>query len=118
MTTYSSETPVEIQVDTGTAYGMQPGTYDADLCEVGPGTPMGELLRRYWHPIALSEQATDLPGQVRILGEDLILYGATQVPTGLGPPRGPLLGPHLLHGRAAGPGSLVLIPLPAAPKPD
>jgi 5,5'-dehydrodivanillate O-demethylase oxygenase subunit len=45
------------------------------LCEVGPGTPMGELLRRYWHPIA---GMTELDGRaalpVRILGEDLALY--------------------------------------------
>ena len=24
------------------------------LCRVGPGTPAGELLRRYWHPIAVA----------------------------------------------------------------
>ena len=45
------------------------------LTQVGPGTPMGTLMRRYWHPIAaaaeLLERAT-LP--VRLLGEDLVLY--------------------------------------------
>ena len=35
---------------------------------------MGELLRRYWHPVALSSQAGATPLQVRILGEDLILF--------------------------------------------
>jgi phenylpropionate dioxygenase-like ring-hydroxylating dioxygenase large terminal subunit len=29
------------------------------LCRVGPGTKMGRVMRRYWHPIAVSEQ---LPG--------------------------------------------------------
>jgi 5,5'-dehydrodivanillate O-demethylase oxygenase subunit len=45
------------------------------LCRTGPGTPMGELLRRYWHPIA---GASELRGRgvkpVRIMGEDLALY--------------------------------------------
>lgn len=45
------------------------------LTRLGPGTPMGELLRRYWWPVAFS---TDLPGpevrKVRLLGEDLALY--------------------------------------------
>ena len=99
MTTHANETPVEIGIDTGTAYGMKPGSYDADLCEVGPGTPMGELLRRYWHPIALSEQATDLPRQVRVLGEDLILYRDTQGRTGLMYPRCTHRGTSLLYGR-------------------
>ena len=26
------------------------------LTRVGPGTPMGNLLRRYWHPVAISER--------------------------------------------------------------
>jgi hypothetical protein len=60
--------------DNGTAYGLQAGMYDADLTEVGFGTPMGTLMRRYWHPIGLAEDATDLPKAVRILGEDLILF--------------------------------------------
>ena len=45
------------------------------LMEVGAGTPMGELLRRYWHPIAAVSQFEDnrtLP--VRLMGEDLVLY--------------------------------------------
>ena len=36
---------------------------------------MGELLRRYWHPVAASAQLADDPVcKVRILGEDLVLY--------------------------------------------
>jgi 5,5'-dehydrodivanillate O-demethylase len=45
------------------------------LTRVGPGTPMGELLRRYWQPVAA---ASEFPGRptkrVRILGEDLVLF--------------------------------------------
>ena len=42
------------------------------LTRVGPGTPMGELLRRYWHPVGLSPM--ERPRKVRALGEDLILF--------------------------------------------
>jgi 5,5'-dehydrodivanillate O-demethylase oxygenase subunit len=45
------------------------------LSRVGPGTPCGELMRRYWHPVAAASQLKDrytMP--VRLLGEDLILY--------------------------------------------
>ncbi len=42
---------------------------------VGPGTPCGELMRRYWHPVAAAAQMKDkFTMQVRILGEDLVLY--------------------------------------------
>ncbi len=45
------------------------------LTQVGPGTPMGELMRRYWHPIAALSQLEENPTKsVRILGEDLVLY--------------------------------------------
>ena len=46
------------------------------LTRVGPGTPAGELLRRYWHPIALARDVTpDNPTRfVRVLGEDLVLF--------------------------------------------
>lgn len=46
-----------------------------NLTHVGPGTPMGELLRRYWHPIAAAVQLKNKAAmKVRILGEDLALY--------------------------------------------
>ena len=42
---------------------------------VGPGTPMGELLRRYWHPIAAVAEMDDVVIKpVRLMGEDLVLY--------------------------------------------
>jgi 5,5'-dehydrodivanillate O-demethylase len=42
---------------------------------VGPGSPAGELLRRYWYPIAaVSELDADPVKKVRLLGEDLVLY--------------------------------------------
>ena len=47
------------------------------LTQVGPGTPMGELMRRYWHPIAAAKELDDSPFRtkgIRVLGEDLVLY--------------------------------------------
>lgn len=45
------------------------------LTEVGPGTPMGALLRRYWMPIAgVSEFDARAIKPLRLLGEDLVLY--------------------------------------------
>jgi 5,5'-dehydrodivanillate O-demethylase oxygenase subunit len=45
------------------------------LTEVGPGTPMGNLLRRYWMPISgVSEFETITVKPVRLFGEDLVLY--------------------------------------------
>ncbi|MBM2811663.1 MAG: rieske 2Fe-2S iron-sulfur domain protein [Chloroflexi bacterium] len=45
------------------------------LTQVGAGTPTGEMMRRYWHPIAASSQLTERGTRpVRLLGEDLVLY--------------------------------------------
>lgn len=45
------------------------------LTQVGAGTPMGELLRRYWMPIAaLTEFEKSAIKPVRLMGEDLVLY--------------------------------------------
>ena len=47
---------------------------DAELAGIGPGTPCGEYLRRFWHPVALSSDLADLPVAIRILGEDLVVF--------------------------------------------
>src|SRR6185437_6334587 len=46
------------------------------LTRVGPGTPMGNLMRRYWHPVAAKAQLLERGGvmPVRIFGEDLVLF--------------------------------------------
>jgi 5,5'-dehydrodivanillate O-demethylase len=45
------------------------------LTQVGPGTPMGELMRRYWMPIAGVSELDEKPTKpVRLFGEDLALY--------------------------------------------
>ena len=46
------------------------------LTRTGQGTPCGELLRRYWQPVALSAElpAEAAPLSIKILGEDLVLF--------------------------------------------
>jgi phenylpropionate dioxygenase-like ring-hydroxylating dioxygenase large terminal subunit len=58
-------------------------TEDAELTHVGPGTPCGEYLRRYWQPVAMASELDDLPLAVRILGEDLVLFRDRSGRTGL-----------------------------------
>ncbi|MFZ1992190.1 MAG: aromatic ring-hydroxylating dioxygenase subunit alpha [Alphaproteobacteria bacterium] len=58
----------------GSGYHRRPAVYRDELTEVGRGTPMGELMRRYWQVVALSRDATSTPKQIRLLGEDLILF--------------------------------------------
>jgi 5,5'-dehydrodivanillate O-demethylase len=43
---------------------------------VGPGTPAGQLLRRYWHVVGAAAELSDAKAKkrVRVLGEDLVLY--------------------------------------------
>ena len=47
---------------------------DTELTHVGPGTPCGEYLRRFWQPICFADELRDLPLRVRILGEDLVVF--------------------------------------------
>src|SRR5262245_40331496 len=70
---------------------LNPGSKDCDwrttrmlsaaenklLCEVGPGTPMGDTLRQYWLPIELSASLPERDGKplrIRLLGEDLVAF--------------------------------------------
>jgi phenylpropionate dioxygenase-like ring-hydroxylating dioxygenase large terminal subunit len=69
--------------DHGTAYEMKPPGSKTEMTEVGRGKPMGELLRRYWHPIGLAADAGDVPRKVRALDEDLILFRDKQGRPGL-----------------------------------
>ncbi len=72
------------------------------LCRVGPGTPMGELFRRYWIPAVLSEElpAADCPPvRVRLLGEDLVAFRDTNGKVGLLDAYCPHRRAHLFWGR-------------------
>jgi len=44
------------------------------LTHVGPGTPMGELMRRTWQPVIIASELKDRPVPIRILGEDLVVF--------------------------------------------
>ena len=45
------------------------------LTRVGPGTPMGDLLRRYWYPVSTEfELDQERVQAVKVLGENLALY--------------------------------------------
>jgi phenylpropionate dioxygenase-like ring-hydroxylating dioxygenase large terminal subunit len=47
---------------------------DAELTHVGPDTPCGEYMRRFWQPVCYSDELKDLPLKLRILGEDLVAF--------------------------------------------
>ena len=85
-------------MDTGTAYEFTPGLPRLELTQVGRGTPYGEVLRRYWQPIALSSDASTTPHHVRVLGEDLILFRTGRGRPGLLYPRGAPRGASLFYG--------------------
>jgi phthalate 4,5-dioxygenase oxygenase subunit len=65
------------------------------LTRTGPGTPAGNLLRRYWQPVALTEElpVNGAPLPLRIMSEDLVLFRDDHGEFGL-------LGLHCSHRRA------------------
>jgi len=71
------------------------------LTRVGPGSPCGELLRRYWHPVAKATELSDESPtkQVRILGEDLVLFRDKRGAFGLLADHCAHRGASLLYGR-------------------
>lgn len=69
------------------------------LTRVGPGTPAGELLRRYWWPVAASAEIAVRPTRkVRLLGEDLVLFRDRSGQLGLIAERCPHRRVSLVHG--------------------
>ncbi len=72
------------------------------LCKVGPGTLMGNLLRRYWLPALLSSEVPlpdSPPVRVRLMGEDLIAFRDTTGAVGLVANACPHRGASLFFGR-------------------
>ena len=72
------------------------------LTRVGPGTPMGNLLRRYWMPCLLSNEIPTPDGppiRVRILGEDLVAFRDTEGRAGLFVQACPHRGASVFFGR-------------------
>jgi nitrite reductase/ring-hydroxylating ferredoxin subunit len=83
----------------GHAYNRSTPHFNEMLVQVGPGTPCGELMRRYWQPVGISEEVTPRPQKVRILGEDLILFRDRKGRPGLLYPRCAHRGTNLYYGK-------------------
>jgi phthalate 4,5-dioxygenase len=72
------------------------------LTQSGPGTPMGDLLRRFWMPALLSEELPERDGppkKIKILGEDLLAFRASDGRVGIVEPHCPHRGANLYYGR-------------------
>src|SRR5438132_9937305 len=72
------------------------------LCHIGPGTPMGNLMRQYWLPAIRSDELADADGpplRVRLLGENLIGFRTTSGQVGLVHNNCPHRGASLFFGR-------------------
>ncbi len=95
-TDVSSSVPADLD---GRGYGQASGNWDPELAEVGPGTPAGELLRRYWHPVGRVDDATTCPRSVELLGEELVLFRDGSGQPGLVKPRCCHRGTTLYYGR-------------------
>jgi 5,5'-dehydrodivanillate O-demethylase len=69
------------------------------LTRVGPGTPLGNLLRRYWFPIARTPELVEEPVlAVTLLGENLALFRSDSGKLGLVAQRCPHRGASLAYG--------------------
>ena len=69
------------------------------LTRVGPGTAMGDYLRRYWHPVAgVAEFETRATKPIRLFGEDLVLFRDLSGRYGLVQRRCPHRGADLAYG--------------------
>ncbi len=72
---------------------MASATDNELLTRVGPGTPMGNTMRRYWHPICTSEQLPHSdcdPLRTKLLGHSLVVFRDTSGKVGV-------LDEHCMH---------------------
>ena len=74
----------------------QVAAVDEEIARIGPGTPAGEYLRRFWHPVYITEELGELPEAIRILGEDLVLFRYGEQRDQIG-----LVHKHCIHRRAS-----------------
>ena len=58
----------------GGYYSSKVPAHDPELTETGPGTPMGEYMRGFWHPVCMALELTDTPRFIKILGEELVAF--------------------------------------------
>ena len=72
------------------------------LCRVGPGTPMGDVMREYWIPAARADELPSpdcAPLRVKLLGEELIAFRTTSGEAGMIQNACPHRGASLFFGR-------------------
>ncbi len=72
------------------------------MCRVGPGTPMGDVMREYWIPALMSSElaAPDGPPlRLRLLSEELIAFRSTSGKVGVVANSCPHRGASLFFGR-------------------
>jgi phthalate 4,5-dioxygenase oxygenase subunit len=72
------------------------------LCRVEGAAPMGQLMRRHWLPVCLSEEVADpdgTPARARLLGVDLVVFRDTEGRIGVMDARCPHRGASLVFGR-------------------
>jgi len=55
-------------------YKNQIPAHDPFLTETGPGTPTGDFMRRFWHPVCMSEELKEVPRFLMIMGEELVAF--------------------------------------------
>ena len=72
------------------AYGRQTPAPDYELTCVEPGSPMGELMRRYWQPVCTSDELRDFPRKEKLLCEDIVVFRDKKGRVGA-------LNPHCAH---------------------
>ena len=58
----------------GGYYSNRVPGHDPEITESGPGTPLGEYMRRFWQPVCMSMELTDTPRFLKILGEELVAF--------------------------------------------
>ncbi len=81
---------------------MLSGADNEFLTRSRKGTPMGELMRRFWMPALLSEELPERDGppkKIKLLGEDLLAFRDTDGKVGIVEPHCPHRGANLYYGR-------------------
>ncbi|MYB85618.1 MAG: Rieske 2Fe-2S domain-containing protein [Acidimicrobiaceae bacterium] len=70
-----------------------------ELTQVGPGTPMGDVLRHYWYPVAFVRELEEFPvKEVRLLGENWAVFRTPSGEYGIVDERCPHRGASLTYG--------------------
>jgi 5,5'-dehydrodivanillate O-demethylase oxygenase subunit len=72
---------------------------NADLTQIGPGTPMGAVLRNYWYPVALTRELEEFPiKKARLLSENWAVFKTGEGKYGIVSERCPHRGASLVYG--------------------